>query len=88
MVGRLRPIPRILQHQMALEPTRQIITDPDMIEPSATISRAPIPRAIGPPSVELLIYGHEMAQRVMPASRLLPAEQPCNFDGCMGDDIQ
>jgi hypothetical protein len=64
VVGPLRPVARILQHDLAFQLSNQIRRDPDVVQSPPSVRCTPVAVAIGPPRVELLVRGHEVPHRI------------------------
>ena len=88
VVGRALPAAGVAQNAHPFDRVREHRTDPDVVETPSLVDLRPIRRAIAPPSVELLIVGHELAQGVEPRSRGLGPFQFVDLDWRVAHDAE
>ena len=88
VVGWTLPAAGVAQNPHPFDRVAERRADPDVVEAPSLVGLRPIRRAIAPPSVELLIVGHEFAQRVDPGSRGLGPLQFVDLDRRVADNAE
>ena len=85
VVRRALPAAGLAQDLRAGQARRELLREPDVVEPAAAVGFLPVRGAVAPPGVDALGLGLERADRVDPAARLLHMAEASRTRPACGD---